>query len=308
MVQKKKKKLRKKPRKKCRKLFRKKCVITISLSLFFPFSFISPSKHRCASIDWNVKRKIIIECFLFSRSFSIVEIIQKTSFLRNVHSFRAGSTNVISARAHTQRTTQRRQFAPKLLSLHFPFVRRFHWRPVINFGCCCLYVFFVFFFRQSRDKALNRVVGRPTQKGMRRQASNAHSRRTECYRNLTNNIIKSDRLFMSWIITSFLFNYCICILCALHVFMKFKIFIVRQPCSRWTKETRPRCPVIMDFHASNKKWPVVYTIFSLSRTGFHFVCGQTVATAFFSLHSSFGPFFHFGHIGWPTEQFTSESS
>lgn len=28
----------------------------------------------------------------------------------------------------------------------------------------------------------------------------------------TNNIIKSDRLFMSWIITSFLFNYSICIL------------------------------------------------------------------------------------------------
>lgn len=31
-------------------------------------------------------------------------------------------------------------------------------------------------------------------------------------KNLTNNIIKSDRLFMSWIITSFLFNYYICIL------------------------------------------------------------------------------------------------
>lgn len=133
-----------------------------------------------------------------------------------------------SARAHN--TTQRRQFAPKLLSLHFPFVRCFHWRPVINFCCCSLYFGFFFLlllFWQSQDKALNGVVGRPTQKGKRRQASKAHSR-TECYRNLTNNIIKSDRLFMSWIITSFLFNYCICILCALHVFMKFKKFIVRS--------------------------------------------------------------------------------
>lgn len=54
----------------------------------------------------------------------------------------------------------------------------------------------------------------------------------------------------------------------------------------------------MDFHASNKKWPVVYTIFSLSRTAFISFRANSGDRIFF--HSSFGPFFHFGHIGWPT--------